>query len=80
MTIFRLYQAYGPNQDINRLIPIVINACKRNQDFNCSDGDQFRDFVYIDDIVNAIIKSIKIKNQEGQIFNLGSGKLYKLKK
>ena len=31
VTIFRLYQAYGPNQDINRLIPIVINACKKSR-------------------------------------------------
>ncbi len=80
VTIFRLYQAYGPNQDNNRLIPIVINACKNNQDFKCSDGNQFRDFVYIDDIINAIIKSIKIRNQEGQIFNLGSGRAYQVKK
>ena len=79
-TILRLYQAYGPNQETNRLIPIVINACKKNQDFDCSDGNQFRDFIYIDDVVNAIIKIIKTKNQEGQIYNLGSGEALQVKK
>ena len=27
----RLYQAYGPGQDINRFIPIVIDACLKNK-------------------------------------------------
>ena len=36
VAILRLYQAYGPNQDINRLIPIAIEACKKNKSFNCS--------------------------------------------
>ena len=29
--------------------------------FNCSDGKQLRDFVYVSDVVNAIIQSIKVK-------------------
>ena len=80
VTILRLYQAYGPYQDINRLIPIVINACKKNKIFNCSDGNQFRDFVYIDDIINAIIKCLQNKTAVGKIYNLGSGQPIKIKK
>jgi nucleoside-diphosphate-sugar epimerase len=79
LTVLRLYQAYGPYQDINRLIPIVIDACKKNQPFNCSDGNQFRDFIYIDDIIDAIIKCLINKNSSGKIYNLGSGKVQKIK-
>ena len=30
-TILRLYLAYGPRQDINRFLPIIINGCIKNK-------------------------------------------------
>ncbi len=73
-TILRLYLAYGPRQDINRFLPIIIQGCIKNKKFPCSAGNQLRDFVYIDDVVEAIIKSLINKNARGQIINIGSGK------
>ena len=67
-------------QDINRFIPIVITSCIKDEEFPCSDGKQFRDFVYISDVVQAIIKSIHSKKSKGQVFNLGSSKPIKIKK
>ena len=32
--VFRFYQIFGPGQDLNRFIPIVINACKRESKFS----------------------------------------------
>ena len=32
--IFRLYQIYGPHQDTNRFIPILIDSCLKKQVFN----------------------------------------------
>lgn len=80
VTILRLYQAYGPRQDINRFIPIVINACLKNDKFPCSDGKQYRDFVHVSDVVRAIIKCLSIKGSKGQIINIGSSKPKKIKK
>ena len=79
VTIIRLYQAYGPKQDFNRLIPIVIRACIKNEKFPCSDGNQLRDFVHINDIVDAIIKSLRNKKAKGEIINIGTGKPKKVK-
>ena len=77
--IFRIYQAYGPSQENNRLIPIVAKACIYNKKFDCSDGTQLRDFIYIDDVIRAIIKAIKNKKAIGEIFNIGSGKKVTIK-
>ena len=63
VTILRLYQVYGPNQDLNRLIPIVINSCKLNKNFPCSSGKQFRDFLYVDDLIKAIDITFKKKKK-----------------
>ena len=79
VTIFRLYLVYGPYQDRNRVIPIVIDNALKSREFDCSLGTQLRDFVYIDDVVEAIIKSLKNKNTNGHIINLGSGKPIKMK-
>jgi nucleoside-diphosphate-sugar epimerase len=78
-TILRLYQAYGPKQDLNRFIPIIIDGCIRNKEFPCSEGNQFRDFIYVDDVVDAIIKSLKSNNTKGEILNIGTGKPKKIK-
>ena len=79
VTILRLYQAYGPNQDLNRFIPIAISSCLTNSKFPCSEGTQFRDFVYIEDVISAIIKALKNKKSLGKIINIGSGKPIKIK-
>ena len=80
VTILRFYQLYGPKQDINRFIPILINSCLKRKKFFTSSGNQLRDFLYIDDGINAIIKSIKSDNSKGKIFNISSGKPIRLKK
>ena len=72
-TILRLYNTYGPRQDLNRFIPIVISGCIKNKKFPCSKGNQLRDFLHIDDVVDAILKSLTNKNAKGQIINIGSG-------
>ena len=80
VTILRLYLVYGPYQDMNRVIPIAINNALKSKEFDCSHGTQLRDFVYIDDVVKGIIKSLKSKKSIGQIINLGCGKPIKIKK
>lgn len=79
VTVLRLYLAYGPKQDLNRLIPITINSCLKNKKFPCSTGVQYRDFVYIGDVVQAILNSIQNKKARGQIINIGSGNPIKVK-
>ena len=77
--ILRPYQVYGPKQDNNRIIPFIINSCLENKKFPCSDGNQLRDFLYVDDFVTAVYKTINNKNCYGKILNIGYGKPKKIK-
>ena len=79
-TILRLYLAYGPRQDINRFLPIIIDGCIKNKKFPCSKGNQLRDFIHVDDVVDAILKSLINKKARGQIINIGSGKPKQIRK
>ena len=79
VVILRPYQIYGPYQDANRLIPTVIQSCLKNEKFPCSHGLQYRDFLYIEDFVSFVFKVLIIKKLNGEIFNIGYGKAYKVK-
>ena len=74
-----MYLAYGPKQDTNRFIPIIIKGCLENKKFPCSNGNQFRDFIHIKDVIRAIFECLKNKNAIGEIINIGSGKPKKIK-
>ncbi len=78
-TVLRPYLVYGPRQDVKRFLPITITGCIKNKKFPCSKGDQLRDFLYVDDAVEAVTKSLTNKNARGQIINIGSGKPRKIK-
>ena len=38
--VIRPYLVYGPGQDFNRIIPIIIRAALNDQEFECTDGKQ----------------------------------------
>ena len=73
-TVLRPYLVYGPRQDVNRFLPTIIKRCIKDKKFPTSKGDQLRDFLYVDDAIEAIIKSLTNKNARGKIFNIGYGK------
>jgi dolichol-phosphate mannosyltransferase len=71
----RLYSVFGPWEDPFRLIPQVIEKGIKKEFPNFVNPDISRDFIYCQDVVNAIIKSSKkeiINNYKGITFNIGS--------
>ena len=70
---------YGPRQENNRLVSTVIYNCLKNKKFDCSSGEQLRDFIHVDDFVKAIYKSLDNKKAIGKIINIGFGKPIKVK-
>lgn len=79
VTIVRIFLAYGPGQDLKRFFPQIIKGCLNNSKFPTSSGNQLRDFLFIDDVVEAIFKLLNCKKAEGEIVNIGSGKAVKIK-
>lgn len=80
LIIFRLATFYGPNNSVNRFFSRIILSALKNQDISLSSKNKKRDYLYIDDAINAFILAIN-KNLNGQyVFNIGSGKNYSLDK
>jgi len=71
--ILRLFLTYGPYQDEKRFLPQVIKACLRGDEFAASEGEQLRDFCYVQDVVRAIVAALQTNDIEGHILNIASG-------
>ena len=79
-TVFRVFLSYGPDQNFDRLIPYVIKNSFLKKKIHLTSCNQFKDFIYIDDLIELIFRTIKKKKSTGKIFNAASGKKVKLKK
>jgi UDP-glucuronate decarboxylase len=73
VTWLRPFIIYGPGQRGDLLIPSAIAAAQQKQKTAFTDGRQCRDFVWVDDVVEAIFLSIKKELPGFQEFNLGRG-------
>jgi nucleoside-diphosphate-sugar epimerase len=52
----------------------LIQSLLVQKDFAMTHGEQYRDFVYIDDVVDAIIKSLTADSKvNGSVVNIGAG-------
>ena len=74
ITILRLANLYGVNKK-NGLMINMINSLKKNKIVTINHlGNQERDYLYIDDAIDGIIKTIQNPQKDFQIFNITSGK------
>jgi nucleoside-diphosphate-sugar epimerase len=49
------FQTYGPGQALAALAPSAIAAALRGEDFPMTDGEQQRDWIFVEDVVDALI-------------------------
>jgi UDP-glucose 4-epimerase len=76
--VLRFFNVYGPRQGMNDYSGVItrfINRAKQKQSLTIyGDGSQTRDFVNVNDIVQALYACLKNSSANGEIFNIGSGK------
>ena len=70
--ILRASNVYGRGQNKSEIMAAMIKAISESKELVISgDGNQTRDFIYIDDLVNLL--SVSGKSKKSGIFNVGSG-------
>jgi len=78
-TILRVSNAYGPRQWQSGVIPsFILKIMKGERPVINGTGRQTRDFIYIDDLVSALI--LLAKKGKNEVYNVGSGQEISLKK
>jgi len=78
--ILRPFLVYGPKQSKERFIPQIIKGCLNGQKFPASEGQQLRDFCFIDDFVQAVFLALDNNNIHGEVINIASGEPIFIKK
>lgn len=75
---FRYQNVYGPGQSLSNpytgILSIFSTRIKNGNGINIfEDGKETRDFVYIEDVVDATILGMKVSAANGYVFNIGTG-------
>jgi UDP-glucuronate decarboxylase len=72
-TIFRFFNTYGPRQSEDFVLPRFVRAALAGTPLQIyGDGAQTRTFCYVDDTVEACVKTHLSKSYENDVVNVGS--------
>lgn len=76
--IFRMFNVYGPGQDLHNLrqgmVSIYLAYANKSKHIPVKGSlNRFRDFIFIDDVVDVWLRSLDNQSINNKIFNLGTG-------
>lgn len=70
----RPFNAYGPRQTPDRVIPEIILTALRGGELAMTEGKQTREFNYVGDLADGFVRSLTAPDEaNGQVINLGCG-------
>lgn len=80
----RFFNVYGPHQALSNpytgVLAIFASRILNDQaPLIFEDGHQRRDFVHVDDVVDACRRALEVDEAAGQVFNVGSGKSHTIR-
>lgn len=73
IVMLRPFNAYGPAQTADRVIPEIIVRALRGQELLMTEGRQTREFNYVEDLVDGLVRAAAVPGVEGELINLGCG-------
>lgn len=75
----KLFPVYGPFEELGKLIPTTIVKALQNKELLLTSGEQERDYIFIEDVIDGCVSAATIREAVGQTINLGTGKAYPIK-
>jgi len=72
----RVFRAYGPMESRERLILTLFDASKNQNIIKLAAKDVVRDYIFINDLINGLLKMAYSPLPHGEEINLASGKSY----
>ena len=70
--VLRLYSAYGPWEEPDRLVPTLLARALQRELPPLVSPDVARDFVHVDDVTEAFVRGLEAP--AGAVYNVGSGR------
>jgi nucleoside-diphosphate-sugar epimerase len=69
---------YGPGENKNRLIPYIIDSIRSNKEMSLTQGEQIRQYIYIEDL-SKLIKEMSKTLPDSGIYNVFAAETLKIK-
>jgi nucleoside-diphosphate-sugar epimerase len=73
IVVVRPFNAYGPAQSPDRVIPEIIVKALQGDRLAMTEGLQTREFNYVEDLADGFIRAATTEGIEGDVFNIGGG-------
>jgi nucleoside-diphosphate-sugar epimerase len=74
IVVLRLFSVYGYWENSTRLVPTAILKALHNQDLALTMPGYRRDFIFVEDVMEACLLAVHARSIAGEIINIGSGK------
>lgn len=71
----RLFTVYGPGEHTTRLLPCLLRAAATGGPVPLTTGTQLRDFTFVEDVAEGLLRLGVAVGAPGEIVNLATGKL-----
>jgi UDP-glucose 4-epimerase len=79
VVVLRPFTVYGPGQPPDMFVASAIAAAQSGVAFEMSAGEQRRDLVFVEDVVDALLIAARTPGLEGQVINVGTGQAHRLR-
>lgn len=73
LLVLRPFSVYGPGEETNKFVPAVIDACLRGESPRLTSCRQVRDYLHIDDLLDAYECAADVSLQRPSVVNVASG-------
>ncbi len=74
----RPFNTYGPRQSTRAVIPVIITQALTQDTIRLGNLETIRDFTFVKDTVDGMVKAAQVPGIEGQVLNLGTGQEIKI--
>lgn len=79
VVVLRPFNTFGSRETLPYFIPEMIRQCLKEPVIHVGNLEASRDFTFIKDTVDAMIKALETENIDGEIINIGNGQPHKMK-
>ncbi|MBI3423762.1 MAG: NAD-dependent epimerase/dehydratase family protein [Acidobacteria bacterium] len=76
IVVLRPFSVYGPWEAHGRLLPTLMLALLRGGELPLTEAGIYRDFIFVEDVVEACLRAAATDGVVGEIINAGSGEQY----
>jgi nucleoside-diphosphate-sugar epimerase len=79
VAVVRLFAVYGPGEAPYRLVPYVMDCCLGGVAPRVAAGQQWRDFIHVDDVVALLRRTADLVPSPGLVLHAASGRAHRVR-